>query len=113
MNGSRYDEEERTLGISPFKSNNRIIMSIEELERSDKKSFEATSVDWDLVIVDEAHHLEWTPEEPSLKWHFVNEIAKKAETLGIKKLVFDKSGYKFHGRIKIIADELRSKGLNF
>ncbi|MBT6795685.1 50S ribosomal protein L18 [bacterium] len=43
----------------------------------------------------------------------VNEIAKKAETLGIKKLVFDKSGYKFHGRIKIIADELRSKGLNF
>ena len=43
----------------------------------------------------------------------VNEIAKKAEKLGIKKLVFDKSGYKFHGRIKIIADELRSKGLNF
>ena len=43
----------------------------------------------------------------------VNEIVKKAETLGIKKLVFDKSGYKFHGRIKIIADELRSKGLNF
>ena len=43
----------------------------------------------------------------------VNEIVKKADILGIKKLVFDKSGYKFHGRIKIIADELRSKGLNF
>ena len=43
----------------------------------------------------------------------VDEIAKKAETLGIKKIVFDKSGYKFHGRIKTIADELRNKGLNF
>ena len=42
-----------------------------------------------------------------------DEVAKKAESLGIKKLVFDKSGYKFHGRIKAIADELRSKGLNF
>ena len=43
----------------------------------------------------------------------VDEIAKKAETLGIKKIVFDKSGYKFHGWIKTIADELRNKGLNF
>ena len=43
----------------------------------------------------------------------VNEVVKKAESLGIKDLVFDKSGYKFHGRIKVIADELRSKGLNF
>ena len=42
-----------------------------------------------------------------------DEVAKKSESLGIKKLVFDKSGYKFHGRIKAIADELRSKGLNF
>ena len=42
-----------------------------------------------------------------------DEVAKKAESLGIKKLGFDKSGYKFHGRIKAIADELRSKGLNF
>jgi len=41
------------------------------------------------------------------------EMAEKATTLGIKNLVFDKSGYKFHGTIKKIADDLRSKGLNF
>ena len=29
------------------------------------------------------------------------------------KVVFDKSGYKYHGRIKQFADSLRDKGLNF
>lgn len=40
-------------------------------------------------------------------------IANKADKLGIKKVVFDKSFYKYHGRIKAIADGARQGGLNF
>lgn len=41
------------------------------------------------------------------------EIAKKAVDLGIKDVVFDRSGNKYHGRIKAVADSAREAGLNF
>ena len=41
------------------------------------------------------------------------EIAKKALSQNIKSVVFDRSGYVFHGRVKAIADGAREAGLNF
>lgn len=40
-------------------------------------------------------------------------IAKKAVGLGIKKVVFDRGGYKFHGSISSVAHGAREGGLNF
>ena len=40
-------------------------------------------------------------------------IAKKSEELGIKDVVFDRSGYIYHGRIKAIAEGAREGGLKF
>jgi len=39
------------------------------------------------------------------------KIAEKAISKKIKKIVFDKGGYKYHGKIKIIADGAREGGL--
>ena len=41
------------------------------------------------------------------------EIAKRAVDSGIKKVVFDRAGYKYHGRVKALADGARSGGLSF
>lgn len=41
------------------------------------------------------------------------EVAQKARTKKIKKVVFDKSGYKYHGRIKTLAEAVRKGGLEF
>ena len=41
------------------------------------------------------------------------KIAKRAIEAGIKKVVFDRSGYKYHGRIKAIAESAREAGLEF
>ena len=40
-------------------------------------------------------------------------IAKKALDAGIEKVVFDKSWFKYHGRVKALADSARENGLKF
>jgi large subunit ribosomal protein L18 len=40
-------------------------------------------------------------------------IAKKAVELGIKQVVFDRSGYIYHGRVKAVAEGAREGGLDF
>jgi len=40
-------------------------------------------------------------------------LAKKAIEKKIKNVVFDRSGYVFHGRVKAVADGAREAGLNF
>ncbi len=40
-------------------------------------------------------------------------IAERAKKLGIEKVAFDRSGYKYHGRVKALADAAREAGLKF
>ena len=40
-------------------------------------------------------------------------VAEKAMEQGIEKVVFDRNGYKYHGRVKALADGAREKGLKF
>lgn len=41
------------------------------------------------------------------------EIAKKAQELKITEVVFDRNGYKYHGRVKALAEGAREGGLKF
>jgi large subunit ribosomal protein L18 len=40
-------------------------------------------------------------------------LAEKAKAAGIDKVVFDRNGYLYHGRVKALADAAREAGLNF
>ncbi|MCP5204071.1 MAG: 50S ribosomal protein L18 [Pseudomonadales bacterium] len=40
-------------------------------------------------------------------------VAERAKAAGIEAVAFDRSGYKYHGRIKALADAARESGLNF
>ena len=40
-------------------------------------------------------------------------IADRAKAKGIETVIFDRSGYRYHGRVKALADEAREKGLRF
>ena len=41
-----------------------------------------------------------------------NEMSKKIKSKKIDKVVFDRSGYRFHGRVKIIAQSLKENGIS-
>ena len=40
-------------------------------------------------------------------------LAEKAKAAGIAKVVFDRAGYQYHGRVKAVADGARQGGLEF
>jgi large subunit ribosomal protein L18 len=40
-------------------------------------------------------------------------IARRAQEKGIKGVVFDRGGYKYHGRVRALADSAREHGLDF
>jgi large subunit ribosomal protein L18 len=40
-------------------------------------------------------------------------VAERAKEQGIKAVVFDRGGYKYHGRVKALADAAREAGLEF
>ncbi len=50
--------------------------------------------------------IEWSKEVGKL-------IAEKALKMGVSKIVFDRGGYKYHGKVKILADSARENGLVF
>ena len=41
------------------------------------------------------------------------QIAEQSKKLGIKQIVFDRGGHKYHGRVKAVAEAVREAGLEF
>ncbi len=75
------EELERTSGLSPFESQQKIIVSMSMLIKSPKHLKQVLACSWDLTIIDEAHHLEWDEWDPSLEWQIVQSISKKTQAL--------------------------------
>ena len=40
-------------------------------------------------------------------------VGKRAQSKGVTQVVFDRGGYKYHGRVKALADAVRGSGLRF
>ena len=40
-------------------------------------------------------------------------VAERALEKGVERVAFDRSGFRYHGRIKVLAEEAREKGLKF
>ena len=40
-------------------------------------------------------------------------VAERAKDAGVSAVVFDRGGYKFHGKVKALADAAREEGLEF
>ncbi|MET0263546.1 MAG: helicase-related protein, partial [Rariglobus sp.] len=70
-------------GKNPFLSSQLGLASIAYLASPDfaTRRTQVIEAGWDLVIVDEAHHLGWTPEAASPDYQFVEQLARKAPGL--------------------------------
>ena len=66
---------------NPFHTEQLALCSLEFVSSDAKRFKQALGGNWDLLVVDEAHHLKWAPEEPSLEYELVSMLA--AETKGV------------------------------
>jgi ATP-dependent helicase HepA len=62
-------------GHNPFDDEQLVIADFAFLESSPKRAQQLADAGWDLIVVDEAHHLEWTPEAASPRYQLVETLA--------------------------------------
>lgn len=70
-------EEDET--INPFQTEQLVICSLNFLTENSKYFQHAVDGEWDMLIVDEAHHLEWSPEHTSHEYQCVEQLAQNTK----------------------------------
>lgn len=75
LDESRSREEETAHAQSPFEANQKVISSLDFLAGNPLRLEQALAAQWDLLIIDEAHKLEWDLEEPSKLWLIARGLA--------------------------------------
>jgi ATP-dependent helicase HepA len=68
-------------GINPFLENQLILCGLSFLVQNPNRHTQALEAGWDLLIVDEAHHLHWSPEAPSPEYTCVESFAQSCPGL--------------------------------
>jgi ATP-dependent helicase HepA len=68
-------------GRNPFDDEQLVICALPFLRDSEKRRDQALATNWDLLIVDEAHHLAWSPDVVSSDYALVERLAEKTPGL--------------------------------
>lgn len=66
---------------NPFEAQQLVLCSLDLFMNNPERLDEAVASKWDLVVVDEAHHLKWTPEKASDEYQVVNSLSLSATGL--------------------------------
>ncbi len=66
---------------NPFESEQLVLCSTDLFVERPELQAPALAAGWDLVVVDEAHHLQWSPEQAGEDYHFVEQLAQHSEGL--------------------------------
>ncbi|MBL9138067.1 MAG: RNA polymerase-associated protein RapA [Verrucomicrobiales bacterium] len=68
-----------------------------------KRCAQAAEAGWDLLVVDEAHHLGWTPQQPSPEYEAVERLSRRAESLLLLTATPEQLGVASHyGRLRLL-----------
>ncbi len=91
--------------MSVFRSNKHIYAQLID-DVSAKTIAAASSADKDLTVNEKA-------KKSEIAAIVGKKIAEKAKEKNVTKIVFDRGGYLYHGRVKALADAARKEGLKF
>jgi len=99
---------------NPFLDDQLIICSIEFLASSEKRAQQAINTDWDMLVVDEAHHLEWSVEDVSTEYSIVESLSKVAKGLLLLTATPEQLGLESHfARLRLLDSDRYSNFEDF
>jgi len=88
---------------NPFWDNQLIICSTEFLAHSTKRTEQAVTANWDMLVVDEAHHLEWSVNNVSPEYAVVEQLSKVAKGLLLLTATPEQLGEESHfARLRLL-----------
>ncbi|MGH8184206.1 MAG: RNA polymerase-associated protein RapA [Rhodanobacteraceae bacterium] len=103
-------DEERCTAIAasdparnPFEDEQLAIVSLAWLAHSPQRHGQALEAGWDMLVVDEAHHLEWTPEAASPEYLAVEALSKIAPSVVLLTATPEQLGRRAHfARLRLL-----------
>ncbi|MFY3758072.1 RNA polymerase-associated protein RapA, partial [Escherichia coli] len=72
---SRYAEAKLD-SSNPFETEQLVICSLDFVRRNKQRLEELSDAQWDLLVVDEAHHLAWSEDAPSREYQVIEQLAE-------------------------------------
>ena len=60
---------------NPFLTEQFVLCSLKFFVQHPERQTQAIEAGWDMLVVDEAHHLQWEPQHPSVEYEFVEQLA--------------------------------------
>ncbi|SDM52450.1 ATP-dependent helicase HepA [Franzmannia pantelleriensis] len=91
---------------NPFESAQLILASQQWLFANPQRQTQAQSCDWDLLIVDEAHHLDWQPEKTGPGYACVEALAARTEGVLLLTATPEQMGVESHfARLRLLDPE--------
>lgn len=72
----RYAEAQHD-SDNPFETEQMIICSLDFVRRNKQRLEKLADAEWDLMVVDEAHHLVWSEEAPSREYQVIEQLAEQ------------------------------------
>lgn len=101
-------DEERCIeayadSANPFDTAQYVLCSLDFLTKNEKRFEQIRDANWDLLVVDEAHHLEWSQEAPSREYQIVEGIANCTPSVLLLTATPEQLGHESHfARLRLL-----------
>ncbi|MGL4710309.1 MAG: RNA polymerase-associated protein RapA, partial [Aeromonas veronii] len=107
---SLFDEERCIEAFAdaenPFETEQLVICSLDFLRKKRRRFEQVLEAEWDLLVVDEAHHLEWSEEAPSRAYEMVEALAEQVPGVLLLTATPDQLGHQSHfARLRLLDPE--------
>ena len=88
---------------NPFQTEQLVLCSLQWLVSHEQRWQQAVAAEWDLLTVDEAHHLAWSPEAPSQEYQIVEALAKATKGVLLLTATPEQLGHASHfARLRLL-----------
>lgn len=97
------DSEKNANSDNPFESAQLIICSLDFIVSNPLRLQQAVTAGWDMLLVDEAHHLQWSETAPSAAYQCIEHLAKVAKGLLLLTATPEQLGMESHfARLRLL-----------